>query len=141
MEIKINSTLHKFFRQRLELLKPLTPYNKLRPRELDLLALFQLFYFNKFPKGIMPNVEQIKDIDKIIFSPETLDEMKRIMNVSDYVFNNNKMALRKKGFLTRKSIEYRYLLDPNRDSQVTFNFQLKIESDGPKTQSIEDTVK
>ena len=117
MNVPIPTTVDKFFRQRLELLKIFNPYNKLRDRELDVLAAIQKeYYLNK-------DLE-LHQIHPIVFSYDTMLKIRENLKISEAVLNNNKMNLRKAGFMTNRQLFNKYLADPDKlnDCQMDFQF-------------------
>ena len=53
MKLTIETNEKKFFRQLLEILSSIPPLNKLRPKELDLLAI--IMYYNNIYKDLDPS--------------------------------------------------------------------------------------
>lgn len=120
MEIKINTTGHKFFRQGLEILKILPPLNALRARELDVLAEF--LYWDHFYRAI-----DIVTRQKILFDYDTKMAMKENIHIDEQSFNNCLTSLRKKGILKKRSIDTNYGLTPNDDGTASIVFNFKID--------------
>lgn len=114
MIIPIPTTQRKFFRQVLEILKPIPPLNLLRNKELDVLAEF-LYYNDKYS-----HLE--KDIrSKIVFDYDTKLDMREYLNMDEQSFNNHMTSLRKKGILTKRSVENTFGIDI-KSPIITFQF-------------------
>lgn len=99
--IKVND--RSFYRSFLEVLKSRAPIDKLRPKELDVLA--ELMY--RHAKLHEMNVDEKYDI---LFSTRMRKDMRESIGISEESFNNNLSILRKAGLITRdnklnKSIE------------------------------------
>lgn len=120
MVVTISTKYSFYFRQRLELLKSFKPYNKLRPRELDLLAGLQHSYFKCISSlKVIPEQEEL---DSMVFNSVTFDRLRGDLSMSEYVLNNNKMGLRNMEFLSKTGLKKEYVVDPDKESTLTFNF-------------------
>ena len=122
MNIPIKTTMFRYFRQSLEILKVLPPLNTLRARELDVLAGF-LYFDNKY-KDI-----EIGARSKILFDYDTKMALKDIISIDEQSFNNCMTSLRKKGIMKKRSIETNYGLTPIETehgitSTISFNFTI-----------------
>lgn len=117
--IPIKTSETRFYRQYLELINPLL---KLRGKELDVLA--QLLLYNNSLKSI-PEEHRWK----IIFDYDTKTKIRTELNLSDASMNNNLSALRKKGIIKNNQVLKNFLVYPNGSVKITFNFNLKDESD------------
>lgn len=122
MNIPIKTTMFRYFRQSLEILKVLPPLNTLRARELDVLAGF--LYFDYKYKAV-----DVEARSKILFDYDTKMELKELISIDEQSFNNCLTSLRKKGVLKKRSIETNYGLTPIETehgiiSSITFNFKI-----------------
>jgi len=120
MNIPIKTTMLKYFRQSLEVLKILPPLNTLRARELDVLAGF--LYFDYKYKDI-----EIGARSKILFDYDTKLQIRENIHIDEQSFNNCMTSLRKKGILKKRGIETNYGLTPVETEQgiistISFNF-------------------
>lgn len=105
-----------FYSEVLKLLSSINPLNKLRPKELELLA------------ELMRQNDTNRDLDKdkrriYIFSTENRRNIKEILNCSADALNNNMSILRKHKLLNSNN-ELLSILDV--DSAKGFEFNLKI---------------
>jgi hypothetical protein len=115
--IPIRTNRDKFFRQVLELLRSLPPFNKLRPRELELLS------------KLMAYSDEFKALDKdsrydLIFSTRTRRTIADDLDMSEDAFNNNLSILRRHGLLTKDNRFAPILEDLYYDSkfELTYKF-------------------
>lgn len=115
-KIPIKTTEEKFYRQFLELLRSIPPFNKLRSRELDVLG--QILYQNNKYKSIDVDTRHL-----IIFSKEVRAEMRDNLNISEAVFNNNLSGLKKYKLITEDNKIMKYL----EDIQFNNNFILEFK--------------
>lgn len=116
MKIPVKSNETKYFRQVLEFLSPLSPFNTISGREKDVLS--QLLYYN-WKVGDLPKEAR----DAYIFSKSTKERMRASVNISKQSFDNQMAALRRKNFITYNSIDPKFeikLMDP----ELVFSFQL-----------------
>jgi hypothetical protein len=97
MKINIKTNKKLFFRQALEIVKHIPPYNSLRPRELDVLAQF-LYYDNEF-KDLAEDVR-----GKILFDYDTKQSMRDFIGINEAVFNTTVSTLKSKGFILGKTL-------------------------------------
>jgi len=119
MKINIKTNKKLFFRQALEIVKHIPPYNKLRPRELDVLAQF-LYYENEF-KELSEDVR-----GKILFDYDTKQNMRDFIGINEAVFNTTISTLRSKGFISGKILKSP--INFNIDSpEIIFKFKLEEE--------------
>lgn len=116
----IKTTEEKFYRQLLELFRSLPPFNKLRSRELDVLA--QILYQNNSYKNI-----NIKARPLIIFNKEVRKEMRDNLGVTEEIFNNNLSGLRKHKLITKTNRINPYLenIEFDKEFSLEFKFELK----------------
>lgn len=120
MNIPIKTTMFRYYRQSLEILKVLPPLNTLRARELDVLAGF-LYFDYKY------RTVEIEARSKILFDYDTKMELKELISIDEQSFNNCLTSLRKKGVLKKRSIETNYGLTPNDDGTASIVFNFKID--------------
>jgi len=116
MIIPLQTNKAKFYRQVLEVLKSFPPINKLRPKELDLLAEFMKQ--NADNKSLPKNKRRI-----ILFSTENRREIQEKLSMSQASFNNNLSVLRKYG-LINKDNDLISLLDI--DDMNNFSVEVKF---------------
>jgi DNA-binding MarR family transcriptional regulator len=116
--IVINTTRYKFFRQFLELIKSIPPFNKLRPKELDVLA--ELMYQNDRYSDLEPKIRQ-----KIIFDTKTREEIRNGLNMTKESFNNNLSILRKHGVLSKENELMPFLRNILYDDKYVVEFVFK----------------
>lgn len=92
--IPIKVTSRTFYREFLTVLKSRVPVNKLRPKELDVLA--ELMYQHSL-------LVDLPDEDKydILFSKRKRKEMRELIGLSEDSYNNNLSFLRKCGLVTK----------------------------------------
>ncbi len=92
MELKIKTNNHKFYRQFLELIRSIPPFNSLRTREIDVLA--EIMYQYKKYENINNDVRTA-----LVFSTEIRKEMRDNIDIIEESYNNNLSILKKKGLL------------------------------------------
>ena len=112
--IKIQVNDRTFYKEFLTVLKTRTPIDKLRPKELDVLA--ELMHRN--------SVLQEYPVDErydILFSTRVRKEMREQLSLSEDSFNNNLSILRKYGLITKDN-----KLNKSLDS-VIFNNNFSLE--------------
>lgn len=119
MKINIKTNNKLFFRQALEVVKHIPPYNKLRPRELDVLA--QLIYYENQFKDLSEDVR-----GKIIFDYDTKQNMRDFIGINEAVFNTTISTLRSKGFISGKTLKAPIKFDPTKP-EITFKFNIEEE--------------
>jgi hypothetical protein len=116
MIIKIPTTKRLFFRQSLEIMKILPPLDKLRGKELDLLA--ELLYYNNLYKDVDEKLR-----GKLIFDYDTKIAIREYLGLSEYGINNLFTSLRKKNIITKRSIGNTYgITDVSPD--IVFKFTI-----------------
>lgn len=115
--IPIRTNRDKFFRQVLELLRSLPPFNKLRPRELELLS------------KLMAYSDEFKALDResrydLVFSTRIRRSIAEELDMSEDVFNNNLSILRRHGLITKDNRFAPILEDLYYDSkfELTYKF-------------------
>lgn len=115
--IPIKTNNKRFFRQFLELMKFTSPFNKIRPKELDTLAeiLFQLNEYKEIP---------LQKRYIIVFSTETRKEMMNNLGINQDLFNNTLSGLRKVNILSKdnKLIPFLQNIVFDREFKLTFSF-------------------
>lgn len=120
MIIPIQTNKRLYFRQALEILKPIPPINTLANRELDVLAEF--IYYNDKYRDIKEELRA-----KIIFDYDTKLAMREYLDMGEAPFNNILTSLRKKNILTKRGIISSYGLNLN-NPDIVFKFKID-ESD------------
>lgn len=121
MRLTIETNEKKFFRQLLEILSSIPPLNKLRPKELDLLAI--IMYYNNIYKDLDPLLRQ-----RVLNSKATKKEIREIAGMNENVFNTNIFILRKNN-LVSKSGELIGALQIFPKDSFKIEFQFNIEKD------------
>jgi hypothetical protein len=116
MTIPIPTDKRKYFRQALELIKPIPPINTLTNRELDVLAEF--LYYNYKYRDIKEDLRA-----KIIFDYETKLAMREYLKMEEASFNNILTSARKKNILTKRGIVKDYGLNPD-TPDILFKFSI-----------------
>jgi len=119
MNIPIKTTMFRYFRQSLEILKVLPPLNTLRARELDVLAGF-LYFDYKY------RTVDIEARSKILFDYDTKLNIRELAIIDEQSFNNCLTSLRKKGIIKKRGIETNYglTISPEGTASITFNFKI-----------------
>lgn len=117
MNIPIKTNREKYHRQILELIKSLPPLNKLRPKELDLLA------------EIMKQYQELEDIPKdkrklIVFSTESRNKMLETLNVSKGNMNTYLVKIRKLKLLTKDNDITPFLNIPFGKFDININLEI-----------------
>ena len=117
-KITIKTNQDKFFRQFLDLFRSIPPFNKLKSRELDILA--QLLYYNN-----LNNDTDIKIRHIIVFSTELRKEMRENLDISVEVFNNNISGLKKHKLVTKDNrlIPFLETLYFDKNFKLEFDFK------------------
>ena len=124
MRLDINTTYSKVFRQVVEVIRSIPPLNKLRNRELDVLAV--LMYYNFKYKDVNEDIRW-----RIINDSYTKEEMRKEIDMSVGVFNNNISVLRKFSIVNKEGkIPSFLMIDMDNKFEVKFNFKINIEEDG-----------
>lgn len=114
--INIKTNNAKFYSQWLTLLSTLSPWNNLQPKERELVALLSSLD-NKY-----------KDLDiqekaDLILSKTNRESIMNTMNISNkQVFNNLLSSLRKKGVMKDNILSNYYVICPDKNNQLIFNF-------------------
>jgi hypothetical protein len=122
MRLDINTTQKKGFRQIVEVIRSIPPLNKLRNKELDVLAI--LMYYNYKYKHVAEDIRW-----RIINDTSTKREMQSEINMTEDIFNNNISLVRKAGLLDKSGKLPSFLMiDIGDKYEVKFNF--KIQGDG-----------
>jgi len=118
MRLNIDTTSQKFYRQLLELFKSIPPLDKLRPRELDVVAAYM--YFNNRYKNIEDVIKW-----RIVNDTSTRKEMRDMINMTEDIFNNNLSIIRKKGLIGNDGSLVEFLrIYPSSMYKVEFNFKI-----------------
>ena len=122
MKLTVETNERKFFRQLLEILYSIPPLNKLRPKELDLLAI--LMYYNNVYKDLDPLLRQ-----RLLNSKVTKKEIRDTTGMNENVFNTNLFILRKNNLIS-KSGELINALQVFPKDSFKIEFQFNIEKNG-----------
>lgn len=113
-KVTIPTDESKFYRQYLEILNPII---KLRGKELDVLA--ELLFHNTRLQDI-PNELRWK----LIFDQDNKTAIRQKLNLSEASLNNNLSALRKKKIIVDNSVLKNFLVEPDEDFSLRFNFKM-----------------
>jgi DNA-binding MarR family transcriptional regulator len=113
-QVKLDVSLKGFFRNYLEVLKPL---HNITPREADVLS--RILYYN----FIYSNYEE-KVRSKVIFDYDTKAQIREELNMTVHQFLNILKSLRKKGVLKGETINENYKVYPDNPFSVTFQFNI-----------------
>lgn len=116
--IPIKTNEDKFFRQFLELIRSISPINKLRPKELDVLA--EIMYQNNKYSDLEPNIK-----NTMVFNTNTRKEMRLKIGITEESFNNNLSILRRHGLLSKdnKLIPFLDTVTYKDGYKLEFNFK------------------
>lgn len=106
MEIKLNTTKDKKFRTILAIMSIIPPWNKLRSRELDVLAA--LYRLNNEYANL-----PLEQREMMIFHKDNRKKVSAIIGISPDSFYNITMDLRKKGLLGKDKFGDKVLTDTN----------------------------
>ena len=96
------------------------PINKLRPKEIDVMALLLFYYISE-----KPNFKREEDVWKKVFDYETKIEIKDELELPDYIFQNVLSTLRKKKALIGRKIHPNFIPDVNNETKsfkLSYNF-------------------
>lgn len=115
----INTNLKLFYKRYLILRNPIT---RLTNKEIDTLAEI-LYQHNIISSKFKDRNDPLKWGQ--IFSPEIKAEMAKSSNQSRQIFANNLSSLRKKGIIEDNKIADKYLVIPEKEFQLIFNFKIK----------------
>lgn len=119
MKINIKTNKKLFFRQALEVVRHIPPYNQLRSGELNVLA--QLIYYENQYKDLPEDVR-----GKIIFDYETKQKMRDFIETSEPLFNTTLSTLRRKGFISGRTIKSPINFDID-NPEIIFKFNVEEE--------------
>lgn len=123
MQLAINTTKKKVFRQIVEVLRSIPPLNSLRNRELDVLAI--LMYYNYKYKNVAEDIRW-----RIIHDTSTRREMQIDINMTEDIFNNNISLVRKAGLLDKSGkLPSFFMIDLGDRYEVKFNFKIHEEDE------------
>lgn len=112
--IPVKTTIDKFFREYLEIINPLV---KLTNREKDVLA--ELLLLNYKYKHLESDIRS-----KIIFDYDSRMLVASKLNMSEASLNNNISYLRKRGIISNWEISPIFVVYPDENYNVVFNFSL-----------------
>lgn len=119
-KISIKTNNSKFYRQFLELIKSLPPINKLRPKEMDVLA--SIMHENGELKAIGED-----DRSSLIFSTKKRKLMREAIGISEDSYNNNLSILRKHGLITKDNRLNKFLSTVMFEDKFSLEFIFKSE--------------
>jgi DNA-binding MarR family transcriptional regulator len=119
MKIPLKTSNKRFYRQVLEVLRSFPPINKLRPKELDLLAEFmkqnaELSFLSKNKRRA------------ILFSTENRRQIQENLNMTQATFNNNLSGLRRYKLVTKEN-DLIPLLDIKDINELEDDFSIEIK--------------
>lgn len=120
MVVPVKTTLRKFFRQYIELLKTIPPLDSLRNRELDVLGeiMYQDYKYR--------SVEDDEARKALVFSKAIRKEMRENIGMSEDTYNNNISIIRKNGVLSSNNNLPDFLrIDPKEDAIINFRFYVE----------------
>lgn len=110
MKLVIKTNKDKYFRQLVEFLKPLPPFNALMPKDLDVYAEI-LHKYNEFGYG------KLDYAHIYVFSQEIRSMIAKKLKMSQYQFNNSISRLRKAGIVENAGLGNNFI----------FKFDNKVE--------------
>lgn len=118
MKLNITTDERKFFRQVLELLSSIPPLEKLRGRELDLLA--GLMYYNYLYRNLGDDIRW-----RVINNKSTKKELRDMLEMGEDVFNNNMSIIRKTGLIDKAGkLSNALQIIPSETFKMEFNFNI-----------------
>jgi len=119
MKLKIVVDEYNYFRKLLALLNDIPPFNKVRPKELELYALL-MFYNHKYRK--LPFIE--RNIQ--IFNYEVRKQMAKELNIKVSGIYNLMKGLRQAGIIRKNFLIPKYILPKTKF--LTFLFVTENET-------------
>lgn len=117
--VNVSSDLKSLFRHYLTITKHL---NKLRPKEIDVLAT--ILYYNEIEK---PNFANEEDRWKKVMGYDGKLAVREALNMEEYNLNNLLTSLRKKGAIIDNKVSPYYIPKIEKDTtdfQIIFNFHI-----------------
>lgn len=121
MRLDIKTTPKRAYRQIVEVMRSIPPLNKLRKRELDVLAII-MFYNYKY-REVESTIRW-----RIISDVSTRREMQREIVMNEDTFNNNFSLLRRAGVIT-KTGELQPFMQIIISDRYEVKFDFKISED------------
>jgi hypothetical protein len=115
--IKTNKDI--FFRQVLELMRSLPPFNKLRPKELEILS--KVMWYNDLHKNLDEETKWT-----VVFSTKVRKEIMKDLEISEDSLNNNLSILRKRGLVTKDNMLAPILRNLYFDKDFKLEYSFKI---------------
>lgn len=117
-KISISTDNSKFYRQLLEILRSVPPINKLRPKELAVLA------------EIMLQNNKYRELDyetrySILFSTKMRKKMRENIKLGEESFNNNLSLLRKYGIISKDNELNRFFDEVEFSDKYSLEFIFK----------------
>jgi hypothetical protein len=119
MKLPIVTNERKFFRQVLELLRGIPPLDKLRNKELDLLA--GIMFYNYLYRNLGEDIRW-----RVINNKTTKKELREYLGMGEDVYNNNISIIRKTG-LVDSAGRLSKALQIIPESTFKIEFEFKIE--------------
>tara|TARA_R110000751_G_scaffold8281_2_gene33069 strand:+ start:864 stop:1226 length:363 start_codon:yes stop_codon:yes gene_type:complete len=105
-----------FFRAFVEILQP---FIKVRNREGEVFA--ELLYQCYLRRGMA----EMKDMFKLVFDYDTREKIQTELDISSAVFRNTLSSLRKKKLIINNTIPKHYLMDLEKEVNLTFRFLIQ----------------
>lgn len=119
MKLTIPTGERRFFRQFLEIIRSIPPLNKLRNRELDILAA--LMYYNYLYRDLDDDTRAM-----VVGSKATRKDVKEMLKMNSNVYNNNLSFIRKTGLVDRAGRLADVLqIFPDGSYKLEFNFNIE----------------
>lgn len=116
--IELKVTAEQYFESVLIALKPMQPFRELRDKELRVLA--QLLYYAYKYKDL-PDDEKFR----LVFDYDTRQKICDNLSIPMGSLYNNLTVLRTKRIIDGRTINKRFLLDPDKDPSVVYKFSIK----------------
>jgi len=119
MRLTIATDERKFFRQFLEILSSIPPLNKLRNRELDILAA--MMYYNYLYKDLDDDIR-----GRVLNSKATKKDVREMLGMSQDVYNNNMSIIRRTGMIEKSGrLANALQVFPGTTYKIEFNFNIE----------------
>jgi len=115
--IPVTVSPKKYYALVLETLKPIYPFSGLTGNDTKVLALI-LFYTNHhLDKGY-------EDMNRLVFDYDSRLVMREELNMKLAGYNNCITSLRKLGILEGKKIKPQFILSPDKDNVISYQFNI-----------------
>ena len=119
MKLTITTDDRKFFRQILEVLSSFPPLDKLRNKELDLLA--GVMYYNYLYRNLDDEIRW-----RVINNRSTKKELREFLDMGEDVYNNNMSIIRKTGLIDGAGrLATMLQIIPGDKYKIEFNFNIE----------------